>query len=394
MMTLALEADQATILLEMAQKTVLDRLPVSIGSSFDSHAEEHNSTCLLPTRVRLVRKISAWADYLGAEAGFWLNGIVGTGKSTIFRTIAQSFAGKGHLGASFFFKRGEADRGSLFKFFTAIVADPIVREPAIARHVKDAINTEPTILTNPMREQFDKLILQPLSNISPNAGKDDPIIIIVDAVHGCGREDDIRLMIPLFSHAKSLQSMQLNIFLTSRPELPVRLSVKVVEGKYQDLIIHQIPEPVVEHDIFAFLEYELAKIRSWCNASVPEDRQLATKWPGQSNIKSLKKMAIPFFIFAAAVCRLLVEHKCGNPEQQLKDVLHLRTRSQESQLDATYLPVLDKLIVGLSAKQRDNVLQQFRDVLFKGIVRYGMIQNQSKCVSEAMHDLVGLCRLD
>jgi MoxR-like ATPase len=48
----------------------------------------------------------------------WLNGMAGTGKSTISRTIARSLSETNRLGVSFFFKRGEADRGNVTKLMT------------------------------------------------------------------------------------------------------------------------------------------------------------------------------------------------------------------------------------------------------------------------------------
>jgi hypothetical protein len=48
---------------------------------------------------------------------FWLKGMAGTGRSTISRTVARSLKGTNHLGASFFFKRGEGYRGYAKKFF-------------------------------------------------------------------------------------------------------------------------------------------------------------------------------------------------------------------------------------------------------------------------------------
>lgn len=46
--------------------------------------------------------------------------MAGTGKSTIARTVARSFADEGQLDASFFdffFKKGEGDRGTAGRFF-------------------------------------------------------------------------------------------------------------------------------------------------------------------------------------------------------------------------------------------------------------------------------------
>lgn len=87
--------------------------------------------------------------------------MAGTGKSTIARTVAQNFT-KGHrIGASFFFKRGEADRGDLNKFSSIIAADLIARKPAISFHMKNVIDADPAILRKAMREQFDRLFLKP-----------------------------------------------------------------------------------------------------------------------------------------------------------------------------------------------------------------------------------------
>ena len=41
-------------------------------------------------RVELLRQIDTWASDLGSECIFWLNGMAGTGKSTISRTVAQN----------------------------------------------------------------------------------------------------------------------------------------------------------------------------------------------------------------------------------------------------------------------------------------------------------------
>ncbi|KAH6981484.1 hypothetical protein EDB80DRAFT_626107, partial [Ilyonectria destructans] len=363
-----LEIDQNLLhvdkkLLDIDQKAVLDRLPVVVEASFDSRAEEHNPICLHDTRVDLLRQISEWADDPRAEAIFWLNGMAGTGKSTISRTVARSFATTGRLGASFFFRRGEADRGSLSKFVTTIAAQLVSRVPAFAPHAKNAIDADTTIFGKAAQEQFKKLILEPLSRIPQDARKTATLVVVVDALDECERDDDVKLIINLFSRVKTLQSPRLRILVTSRPDLPIRLGFSVIMGKYQDLVLHEMPEHIVEHDISAFLQHELAVIRSNYNNSVPKDRQLPTSWPGQSNIQILVQMAVPLFIFAATVCRFLADRRCGNPNKQLQEVLKYRTRSQESQLDATYLPVLNQLVVGLPIRQREKALQEFRVIV-------------------------------
>src|SRR5947208_992994 len=84
----------------------LAKVPVAKGASLDAHIDEHNTRCLANTREELLRHIIEWAKDRNGKPIFWLNGMAGTGKSTIARTVAQLFADYDQLGASFFFKNG------------------------------------------------------------------------------------------------------------------------------------------------------------------------------------------------------------------------------------------------------------------------------------------------
>ena len=106
-----------------------------------------------------------WAKNSRSQSIFWLSGMAGTGKSTISRTVAQSFADKGMLGASFFFKRGEGDRDRTALFFTTIAAQLVYQLPSLAPHVRDAIIADPRINEKSMKIQFDKLIADPIEKL-------------------------------------------------------------------------------------------------------------------------------------------------------------------------------------------------------------------------------------
>jgi hypothetical protein len=85
--------------------------------------------------------------------------MAGMGKSTISRTIAQSFADKGQLGASFFFKRGEGDRGNATRFFTTIAVQLATKVPGLGQLIGLAIDADSVISEKALKEQFEKLIL-------------------------------------------------------------------------------------------------------------------------------------------------------------------------------------------------------------------------------------------
>ncbi|ORY68637.1 uncharacterized protein BCR38DRAFT_482140 [Pseudomassariella vexata] len=365
-----LQVDQTSALLaldqnihNMGQNATLDQLHVAEGAAFDSHAEEHNPTCLEGTRVALLDEISQWVENPNARTIFWLNGMAGTGKSTISRTVAAHYNEQKLLGASFFFKKGDGDRGGASKFFTTIASQLVSKEPALLPHVKSAIDNNRRIVEESMQEQFEQLILEHLFKISQIVGVASTFVILVDALDECEPDADVKLLISLFSRAKTLTSPRLRVFVTSRPEVPTRLGFSDIEGNFQDLVLHEVPEPVIKHDISAFFQHELANIRGNYNKTAPKNVQLPPSWPGESETADLVKMAIPLFIFASTVCRFLADRKCGNPRKLLREVLDYRTNNQESQLDATYRPILDQLIVGLFEKRRTEVLGRFRTVV-------------------------------
>lgn len=224
--------------------------------------------------------------------------MAGTGKSTISQTVAHSFADRGQLGASFFFKRGEADRGHAAKFFTIIAAQLAVKLPNLRPLIREAIDANPIIPEKALQEQYKKLIFQPLSKLECTSPRLSRVIIVVDALDECKREEDIRAILRLLSQSQTLISVCLRIFVTSRPELPIRLGFKnMAGGTYQNLVLYEIPPAIIEHDIAVFLKHELTRIRV--------DRSLPANWPGERNIRALVNMAVPLFIFAATVCRFV-----------------------------------------------------------------------------------------
>ncbi|RYP58958.1 hypothetical protein DL771_011047 [Monosporascus sp. 5C6A] len=283
-------------------KPILDKLPVAEGAAFDSYAEEHNPTCHLETRVDLLREIKEWAHNPDSTPIFWLNG------------------------ASYFFKSGDDDRGRAYKLFSTLAAQLIHRRPALMPYIWAAINRDPAVCDMARRKQFEKLILEPLSKFSMiplSLGKNNPTIIIIDALDECESADDVKLLIRVFRRARTLRSAGLKIFLTSRPEIPIRLGHQVIEGKYQSVALHNISQSVIDDDISIFLTYKLAEMRREYNFSVPEDEQLPADWPGYSHIQCLVKMGIPSFIFAATVHRFLADRSYGNPDENLQKILRL-----------------------------------------------------------------------
>ncbi|RYO90009.1 hypothetical protein DL763_005461 [Monosporascus cannonballus] len=349
---LALQVDQTALIRDIHQKIDLAKLPFAEGASFDSHSDEHDTRCHPGTRTDLLRQITEWARDPQGKCIFWLNGMAGTGKSTVSRTVAQSFASKDQLGASFFFKRGEGDRGNAARFFTTITAQLVLKLPGLIPYVRAAIEADPTISGKELEEQFEKLIFQPFSEMEHDRPQTLKRVIVIDALDECEREEDIGTILRLLSRSRHIG---LQIFVTSKPELPIRLGFRDISGgTYQELVLHEIPQSIIEHDISAFLRYELAKIRD--RPSLPPD------WPGETKIQALVRMATPLFIFAATVCRFIGDRR-WNPDERLATVLKYQAATEMSKLDRTYLPILDQLFIDLTDSEREKLAQEFREII-------------------------------
>ncbi|KAM0407432.1 hypothetical protein ACHAPD_012239 [Fusarium lateritium] len=340
----------------------LNQLPIAHGASFDSKAEEHNPTCLPNTRQELLDDIDHWIDDSNSKTVYWLNGMAGTGKSTISRTVAHSRSERGDLGASFFFKRGEMDRGNLKKLMSTLAYHLALSIPGVASFIKKALDANPAIVEKSVKEQFEKLIKEPLREAAATATTPSSVVMVIDALDECDQEADIRLLINIFSQTKTARP-QFRVLLTSRPELPVRLGFSEVRGSYQDLVLHDMPTQIVEHDMIVFLEDEFKKIRHDFNLIVGDERKLPPDWPGRPIIQSLAQMAVPLFIFAATVCRFIGDYRRRNPRARLQTVLDHGNRSHGSQLEQTYTPILCSQITELPKGEREVIIKDFRVIV-------------------------------
>lgn len=66
------------------------------------HRSGNRQSCLGGTRTDLLLELEGWLEDEQSQCMFWLNGLAGTGKSTIAQTFAEITFTEGKLGASFF----------------------------------------------------------------------------------------------------------------------------------------------------------------------------------------------------------------------------------------------------------------------------------------------------
>ncbi|THY46858.1 WD40 repeat-like protein [Aureobasidium pullulans] len=326
-------------------------------ATFDSYDERNNNQCLPGTRVDLLADIQDWSTSSHSKSIFWLNGIAGAGKSTISRSVAEQFNTTGCLGANFFFKRGDGDRANAKKLFPTLARQLARHIPDILGKLLEVLETEPDIPSKSLREQFEKLIYQPLASVQDDgAGTQTPVyVIVIDALDECNDASDIRTILKLIVLFNGPQKLRLRVFVTSRPELPIRHEFQDMQDNIHHVVIlHEIPQHIIAHDIEAFFRSEFEELASTMRNN---DRQ---DWPGDESICKLVNMAVPLFIFASTVCRF-VKDPTRNPVHQLQAILEQRHRN--SKLDATYRPVLEQMCLGRDKGDQGRWASDFRQVV-------------------------------
>ena len=109
----------------------------------------HHYTCLRGTRKSVLDGIMRWAKDPQDRPVFWLNGLAGTGKSTIAQTFSETIAKTGILGASFFCSRDYLDRRELKNIFPTLAHQLARQYPAFRSHIVRIIKQDPYVAQIP-----------------------------------------------------------------------------------------------------------------------------------------------------------------------------------------------------------------------------------------------------
>jgi len=261
------------------------------------------------------------------------------------------------LGASFFFARGGGDVGHARKFVTSIAVQLARSVPALRRHISDAVIEHSDIASRSLRDQWQLLVLSPLSKLDGNSCCGS-YVLVVDALDKCDDNNNIQIILQLLAKARSLKTVRIRAFLTSRPEVPIRHGFyQISKAEHYDFVLHHISPSIINYDISIFLEYNLKLIGE-------EDAQ-DPSWPGAEVIKTLVQSASGLFIWAATACRFIREGLFA--DERIHILLKggaFATASPEEHLDRIYITVLQNSIQsGLNQQDKERFCSMLREIL-------------------------------
>ena len=258
------------------------------------------------------------------------------------------------------------------KFFTSIAVQLARNVPQIQGFISDAIIEQKDIANQTLSDQWRQLILRPLSRLDSGSSPSS-YVLIVDALDECDSKDNIRMILQLLTEARILKTVRLRVFLTSRPETPIRNGFsQVPDPNRQDFILHNISPSIVDHDISIFLRYNLRLIAA--------ERSLGASWPGEQIVECLVYNASGLFIWAATACRFIRE---GNQFAAKRLDMILKGSSTaihapEKHLNKIYLTILRQSISpNYTAEEAKELRRILKSLLGSIVTLFSPLSTQS-----------------
>jgi len=337
---------------------VLSALPVASEAAFNSLSNQHEPVCLAHTRTALLQELTAWADSRSERHILWLNGIAGTGKSTVARTVCATQSERGRLGGSYFFSRGGGDVSNARRLITTLARQLASRIPSTKRFIAEAVAAQPDIPNHSFRDQWNHLILGPLSKMHASSLPPPTILFVIDALDECDNEREIQTILGVLATAQPLHNVNLRILLTSKPGYAIRHSVRSIPEAMREIwTLDEIPPDVIKEDLGRYFESHLSNLA--------ERRGFGQGWPGMQTVRHLVDISAGLFLWASTACRFIVEG--GRLARSRLDGLlseRRQRRAPEEQLDQIYASVLqDSIPPGYSETEEGELCAMFREVL-------------------------------
>jgi hypothetical protein len=242
--------------------------------------------CLRGTREGVLKDIQVWFTGERPQRVFWLNGLAGTGKSTIAQTFAETTFVDGKLGASFFCSRDFEDRSNLQKIFPTLAFQLACQYPDFRKKILRVLKERPDVAHESLCSQVEKLILGPLEATRT------PTLIIIDALDECKDEEPASAILSILSRYVD-QLPRVKFFITGRPEPRIRTGfrLKPLVPVTEVLKLHEVKPEAVDKDIELLFRTQLANlVRTEATLTLqkngqahPMSRFCARRQPGSSS---------------------------------------------------------------------------------------------------------------
>ncbi|KAG8791876.1 hypothetical protein FRC12_007918 [Ceratobasidium sp. 428] len=259
--------------------------------------------CTENTREVILRDLRRWAsDSQGAKV-YWMNGMAGTGKTTIAYSLCSELESSGQLTASFFCSRSLPECQDVSRIIPTIAYRLAFFYPPIKEVLCQILGNDPTEGVDPVMVQFEQLINEPLQAVKDKL-PDGLLIVVIDALDECSSRSDAALL--LSALLRFTVDLPLKFFVTCRPDGAHLEKLSADTNVSRSLFhLHDIERSLVQADIETYLTRELKPMH-----------------PTAAQIRQLAEQSDKLFISAATVVRYIgLDDPRFNHRRRLEDML-------------------------------------------------------------------------
>ncbi|KAG8767248.1 hypothetical protein FRC12_006375 [Ceratobasidium sp. 428] len=298
----------------------LDQLPHSQEAQYhfleSGHARRHG--CTPGTRVDVLQRLQDWAYYDDNHKICWLNGMAGTGKTTIAYSLCNQLERTNKLAGSFFCSRYSLACRNVDRILLSISHQLSCLSRPFRCMVSDVLAQTPKIHELGASEQLEVLIAAPLRKVKYTFPGD--MIIVIDALDECEDLDGIhRLVSALLAHEPSLP---VKFLVTSRVSLDLINCMR--SGQNQrlewELPLDEVDRLIVKSDVKTYLRAELDHLGL-----------------SATNIDNLAQQSGTLFLYADVLASNVRNGDSLAGIEKLKKVLDTFTAAEEDMLYTTIL---------------------------------------------------------
>ncbi|CUA73024.1 Ribosome assembly protein 4 [Rhizoctonia solani] len=278
--------DAWSIANEHLVNTRLESLKPAKEASYDSSfgLDIGRRQCTEHTREATLTELYHWSDDPGSKHLYLMDGMAGTGKTTIAYSLARQLEDEGRLGASFFCARTSESCRDANRIIPTIAYQLARYSTAFQSALHLALGADPDLGSRNVTIQFERLFKDPLLQVKDKIP--DHVIIVIDALDECNSFKAVGLIFDLL--IRSAAELPVKVFITGRPESRIEAKAVQAENVVHVIHLHEIEYSVVQRDIELYLWEELACVE-----------------PLQSQITQLATLAGNLFIFASTVVRYI-----------------------------------------------------------------------------------------
>ncbi|KAF8965937.1 hypothetical protein BDZ97DRAFT_740307 [Flammula alnicola] len=284
--------------------------------------------CTAETREKILEDLKGWVvDPKGAKV-YWMNGMAGTGKTTIGYSLCEWLEENRRLGGNYFCSRISPLCRDVSNVVPTLAYQLAQYSSAFRSALYKVLEGKPEASKLNVKGQFEKLVQEPMQAVK--TAMPEGVVVVIDALDEC--DDSYAFRLFLETLLKLAADLPIKFFVTSRPEPAIREKMLAPGYSPSILHLHDVEESIVEADIKKYLTEALGSM---------------SPSPSPNEVERLAKLAGKLFIYAATAVRYIHPGDLGvNSSARLRTVLGMVSGStkQHDELNGLYTTILSAAV--------------------------------------------------